>query len=77
MAALSEQFPEPSLAVVASGHERPVPLFQQFPGSDPAGRDDVREVPAVASTAPAEYLSFRSPSWRHCHAATDTLLETR
>jgi hypothetical protein len=38
-----------SLAVVASGHEEPVPLFQQLPRSDSPGRDDVRAVPAVAA----------------------------
>src|SRR5208282_303107 len=48
-AALSEQFSGPSLAVVASGHERPVPIFQQLAISDPSGRDDVREIPAVAA----------------------------
>ena len=47
--ALSEQFFGTSLAVVASGHERPVPIFQQLARSDPSGRDDVREVPAIAA----------------------------
>jgi hypothetical protein len=34
--ALSEQFFEPCLAVVASEHERPVPVFQQLARSDPS-----------------------------------------
>ena len=37
------------LTVVASGHERPVPVFQQLARSDPSGRDDVREIPSVAA----------------------------
>jgi hypothetical protein len=37
------------LTVVVSGHERPVPVFQQLARSDPSGRDDVREVPSVAA----------------------------
>ena len=47
--ALSEQFFGPPLAVVAHGHEQPVPIFQQFARSDPTGRDDVREIPAVTA----------------------------
>ena len=47
--ALSDQFFGSSLAVVASGHEQPVPIFQQLARSDPPGRDDVREVPAVSA----------------------------
>jgi hypothetical protein len=44
--ALSDQISGPSLTVVASGHERPVPVFQQLARSDPSGRDDVREIVA-------------------------------
>jgi len=47
--ALSEQFFGPCLDMVASGYERPVPIFQQLAGGHPSGRDDVREVPAVAA----------------------------
>src|SRR5208337_1821756 len=47
--ALSDQFFGPPLAVVVSGHEQPVPIFQQLARSDPSGRDDVRQVPAVAA----------------------------
>src|SRR6202042_1375406 len=36
-------------AMLESGHEQPVPVFQQLAGSDPSGRDDVRAVPAVAA----------------------------
>src|SRR5271169_679290 len=39
----------PCLDMVASGYERPVPIFQQLAGGHPSGRDDVREVPAVAA----------------------------
>ena len=39
---MSDQFFGPSLAVVASGHEQSVPIFQQLARSDPSGRDDVR-----------------------------------
>jgi len=37
------------LAVIASGHEEPVPIFQQLARSDSSGRDDVRAVPTVAA----------------------------
>jgi hypothetical protein len=37
------------LAVVASDHEQSVPIFQQLAGGHPSGRDDVGEIPAVAS----------------------------
>ena len=47
--ALSEQFFGPSLAVVASGHGQPVPIFQQLARGHSSGRDDVREIPAVAA----------------------------
>jgi len=47
--ALSDQSLGPSPAVVAWGHEQPVPVFQQLARSDPSGRDDVREIPAVAA----------------------------
>jgi len=47
--ALSEQFLGPSLAVVASGHGQPVPIFQQLARGHSSGRDDVREIPAVAA----------------------------
>ena len=47
--ALSDQFFRSSLAVVASGHEQPVPLFQQLARDNPSGGADVREVPAVAA----------------------------
>ena len=47
--ALSDQFFGSSLAVVASGHEQPVPLFQQLARDNPSGGADVREVPAVAA----------------------------
>jgi hypothetical protein len=46
--ALSEQFIAPSSAVLASRHEQPVPVFQQLARGHPPGRDDVREIPAVA-----------------------------
>jgi hypothetical protein len=36
-------------AMLESGHEQPVPIFQQPAGSDPSGRDDVRAVPTVAA----------------------------
>ena len=36
-------------AMLKSGHEQPIPIFQQLAGSDPSGRDDVRAVPAVAA----------------------------
>ena len=36
-------------AMLKSGHEQPVPIFQQLAGSDPSGGDDVRAVPAVAA----------------------------
>jgi putative transposase len=39
--ALSEQFFGVCLALVASGHEQPVQVFQQLSRSDPSGRDDV------------------------------------
>jgi TolB-like protein len=37
------------LAMLESGHEQPVPIFQQLARSDPSGRNDVRAVPAVAA----------------------------
>jgi hypothetical protein len=36
------------LAMLESGYEQPVPIFQQLARSDPSGRNDVRAVPAVA-----------------------------
>jgi fatty-acyl-CoA synthase len=36
-------------AMLASGHEQPVPVFQQLARSDPSGRNDVRAVPTVAA----------------------------
>ena len=36
-------------AMLASGHEQPVPIFQQLARSDPSGRNDVRAVPTVAA----------------------------
>ena len=39
--ALSGQFFGPPLAEVSSGHEQPVPIFQQLAQSDPSGRDDL------------------------------------
>ena len=42
--ALSDQFFGSSLAVVASGHEQPVPLFQQLARDNSSGGADVREV---------------------------------
>jgi hypothetical protein len=47
--ALSDKEPAVRLAVVASDHEQSVPIFQQLAGGHPSGRDDVREIPAVAS----------------------------
>src|SRR5208282_4334740 len=38
-----------SLAVVASGHEQPISIFQQLARGDSSGRNDAREVPAVAA----------------------------
>jgi hypothetical protein len=35
--------------VVASNHEQPIPIFQQFARGHPPGRDDVREISAVAA----------------------------
>src|SRR5208283_972493 len=49
MTALSDQFFGRPPAVVASGHEQSVPIFQQLAGGYPSGRDDVREIPAVAT----------------------------
>src|SRR5271169_6960755 len=46
---VSEQLFGPPLGVVAQGHEQSVPIFQQLARSDPFGRDDVREIPAVAA----------------------------
>jgi hypothetical protein len=36
-------------AVVASGHEQSVSIIQQLAGGHPSGRDDVRQIPVVAS----------------------------
>jgi len=36
-------------AVLASAHEQSVPIFQQFAGGHPSGRDDVRAISAVAA----------------------------
>ena len=36
-------------AMLESGHEQPVPIFQQLARSDPFGRNDVCAVPAVAA----------------------------
>jgi hypothetical protein len=35
--------------VVASCHEQPVPIFQQFAGGYPSSCDDVREIPVVTA----------------------------
>jgi hypothetical protein len=43
--AMSEQIFGRWPAVVTSGHERPIPIFQQLARSDPSGRADVREYP--------------------------------
>ena len=47
--ALSDQFFGPTLAVIASGHEQPISILQQLARGDPSGRDDVREISAVAA----------------------------
>jgi GST-like protein len=36
-------------AMLASGHEQPVPVFQQLARSDPSGRYHVRAIPTVAA----------------------------
>ena len=36
-------------AVLALAHEQPVPIFQQLARGHPSGRDDVREISAVAA----------------------------
>lgn len=46
--ALSEQFVPRPPATTGCPDEEPVPLIQQLAGSDPAGRNDVRQIPAVA-----------------------------
>src|ERR1700684_2613573 len=48
-AAMSDKEPAVRLAVIASDHEQPVPIFQQLAGGHPSGRDDVREISAVAA----------------------------
>jgi hypothetical protein len=47
--ALSEQTLGPRAAVLVLGHEQPVPILQQLARSHPSGRDDVRQIPAVAA----------------------------
>src|SRR5208283_1479970 len=47
--ALSDQMLAAPLTVVGLGHEQSVPIFQQLAGGHPSGRDDVREIPAVAT----------------------------
>jgi beta-alanine--pyruvate transaminase len=47
--ALSDKEPAVRLAVVASHHEQPVPIFQQLAGGHTSSRDDVREISAVAA----------------------------
>src|SRR5580704_9521936 len=47
--ALSGQTLGPRAAVLVLGHEQPVPIFQQLARSHPSGRDDVRQIPAVAA----------------------------
>jgi hypothetical protein len=64
--ALSEQTLGPRAAVLASMHEQPVPIFQQLAGGHPSGRDNVREIPAVAaqrrgSFGRALYISAVTP----------------
>jgi len=49
LGALSDLTLAASLAVVGSGHEQPVPIFQQLARGHPSGRDDVRAIPAVAA----------------------------
>ena len=46
--AVSDEMLAVPLAVVASCHEQPVPIFQQLAGGHSSGGDDVREIPAVA-----------------------------
>ena len=53
------------------GHEQPVPIFQQLARGHPSGRDDVRQIPAVAaqqpiqSGAPGRYINRDArPHWR-------------
>ena len=41
--------PAVPLAMVTSRYEQPVPIFQQFAGGHSSGRDDVREISAVAA----------------------------
>ena len=40
----SDETPTMLLAVVASRHEQPVPIFQQLSKGHPSGRDEVREI---------------------------------
>jgi hypothetical protein len=47
--ALSDVTLAASLAVVRSGHEQPVPIFQQLAGGHPSGRDDVCAISALAA----------------------------
>ncbi len=46
---MSDQTLAAPLHVVSSGHEQPVPIFQQLAGGHPPGCHDVREIPAVAA----------------------------
>ncbi len=66
--ALSDQFFGPSLAVVASSHEQPVPIFHQPAGGHPSGRDDVREMPAVA----VQRRGFTGRAWNR-HPSHETV----
>src|SRR5271157_4035743 len=47
--ALSDQMLAAPLTVVGLGHEQSVPIFQQLARGHPSCRDDVREIPAVAT----------------------------
>ena len=49
--ALSEQLARCQAAAIGCRDEESVPLFQQLAGGDPAGRDDVCQIFAVAAYA--------------------------
>jgi hypothetical protein len=56
--------------MVPSGHEQPIPVFQQLVRSDPTGRHDVREVPASLRFGPMFAAEIKKKRLAHMRGIT-------
>ena len=72
LSALSEQLARCQPAAIGCLDEEPVSLFQQFAGGNPAGRDDVRQIPALSdecgTACSAMVANAGEPQFQSCAA---------